>query len=100
MAKLPKGVTFTEKAKAGYDRFRGFEFAHLGQYDPGPDQLDGPLDGETRIHRSAERQILQARQEAGGPAGTSARLASSRRAYGSGRGACLRQPVRFRPLCL
>ncbi len=83
-----------------HDRFRGFEFADLGQHDPGPDQSHGPLGGQARFHRSADGQGLQARQEAGGASGAPARLASARAAHAGGRRACVGRPLRFRPVLL
>jgi hypothetical protein len=58
-----------------HGRLRGCELADLGQHGRGPDQPQGPLAGPHRLHRSEERQGLQARPEAGGADHPPARLA-------------------------
>ena len=80
--------------------FRGRQFADLGQQYRGPDQPEGPLGRQARLHRSGEPQALQARRQARGADRAPARLASGRGAPDGRRRADLRRAVRFRALFL
>ena len=83
-----------------HGRFRGRHLADLGEQYRGPDQPQGPLGRQDRLHRSDNRQALRARTKARGAARAAARLASAGGAYDGRRRADLRRAVRFRPLSL
>ena len=58
--------------------FRGRQFADLGEQHRRPDQPEGPLGRQARLHRSRKPQALPARRQARGADRAPARLASRR----------------------
>ena len=58
-----------------HGRFRGRDVTGVGRAGPGPDQPSQPLAGQSRLHRSGDRQTLCAWGHAGRAAGPSTRLA-------------------------
>ena len=79
---------------------RGCQFADLGQQHRRPDQSEGSLGRQDRLHRSRHAQALPALRQAGSADRAPARLASRRGASDRRRRADFRRAVRFRALFL